>query len=408
MAMSYEASIKYDLSLVRPDINNIINDPKKENIEKNGEFIYKQWLHNGKAYNIIKYNKNHENYNEVNGLYRSVIFSNGKINVFSPPKAVNFYNFINCFSVQQCYGEEIIEGTMINLFYDNDLNKWNISTKTSVGGKLRFFQDQENFDVLFNEVCQKLEIDINLFDNNYMYSFVMQHPKNKFVLPIEDMKLYIIAIYKIEGTVIKEVEREKYNTLNLDHQFSKLWFPYRFFIDSYENLMARFGTMNSNIDCVGVMVKSLNGVRTKIVNPGYKYIKNLRGNNCKLQFQYLSLRKDDKVKEYLKYFPESKKAFSEFRKYLHIYTETLYSNYISCYIKKEAPLLEYSPKFRTHMFNLHQDYLKMKENNEYVNKQKVINYINNLEPAILMYSLNYDLRELGKKYYKTDNVEMVQ
>lgn len=408
MAMYYEASIQYDLSTVRPDINNIINDPKKENIEKNGEFIYKQWLHNGKAYNIIKYNKNHENYNEVNGLYRSIIFSNGKINVFSPPRAVNFYNFINYFSFQQCYGEEIIEGTMINLFYDDDLNKWNIATKTSVGGKLRFFQEQENFDVLFNEICEKLELDINQFDKNYMYSFVMQHPKNKFVLPIEEMKLYIIAIYKIEGTVIKEVEREKYNTLNLDHQFCKLWFPYRFLIDSYENLMARFGTMNSNIDCVGVMIKSLSGVRTKIVNPGYKYIKNLRGNNCKLQFQYLSLRKDDKVKEYLKYFPESKKLFSEFRKYLHIYTETLYSNYISCYIKKEGPLLEYSPKFRTHMFNLHQDYLKMKANNEYVNKEKVINYINNLDPAILMYSLNYDLRELGKKYCKTDNVEMVQ
>ena len=395
--MSSDIKIEYNLSDLTLDIKEVLNNPKKEIIEKNGEFLYKQWLHN-KTYNIIKYNKNYEYFDPINGLCRSIIFSNGKINVFSPPKAINFLNFVNIFPVEQCYGEEIIEGTMINIFYDNDTNSWNIATKTSVGGKIRYFQNQENFNVLFDEICNQLQLNLNEFDNKYMYSLVMQHPKNKFVLPINEMKLYLIAIYKIEDIIVTEIPREKYGELNLDHVFNKLWFPYRFYIDSYENLVNSFGTMNNNINNVGVMIKTFTGVRTKIVSQGYKYIKNLRGNSTKLQFQYLCLRKDNRVKEYLNYFPESRKEFSEFRKFIHIFTQTLYRNYISCYIKKEAPLLDYPQKFRTHMYNLHQHYLMIKTNNGYINRQTVIDYINNLEPAILMYTLNYDLREIGKKY----------
>ena len=48
------------------------------------------------------------------------------------------------------------------------------------------------------------------------------------------------------------------------------------------------------------------------------------------------------------------------------------------------------------MFNLHQYYLSVRENNGFVNKNVVINYINNLESAKLMYSLNYHLRDLTK------------
>ena len=110
-----------------------------------------------------------------------------------------------------------------------------------------------------------------------------------------------------------------------------------------------------------------------------------------------------KFKEYLNYFPESKKIFSEFRKNIHNFTQALFTNYISCYIKKEAPLMNYVYKYRTHMYNLHQYYLSIKTDNGYINKMSVINYINNLEPAILMYALNYDLRTFGKNENNENN-----
>lgn len=398
MAALEQSTIRYDLKNIRNDIEDVVKNPTKDSIEKDNYFQYKQWLHDGKCYNILKYNKQFLEQNPNIGLCRSLIFSNGKVNVFSPPKYVNFNKFVTLYNESQCFGEQIIEGTMINLFYDNDLNKWEIATKTSVGGKIRYFSERKNFDILFNEVCKNLELDLNEFDKKYMYSFVMQHPENRIVVPIEQMTLYLVSIYEIDNSlVVNEIPREKYGTLNLDHVFNKLWFPYRFYIDSFENLYNNFGSMNCNFNNIGVMVKSYDGCRSKIIAPSYKYIKDLRGNYSKLQFQYLSLRRDNKVKEYLRYFPESGKKFSEFRNHIHSFTDTLFKNYISCYIKKQYPLLEYPENFRTHMFNIHQKYLEMREDGQYISKQNVVEYVNKLDPSLLMYSLNYSLRELGKQ-----------
>ena len=407
MALSREIDIKYNLKNVMENMEELVNIPDKEKLENNGRFIYKQWIHKEKIYNILKYNKNCDSLKEDEGLCRSIMFSNGKVNVFSPPKAIAFDNFTLLFNVTECYAEEIIEGTMINLFYDSELGSWEIATKTSVGGKLRFFREQENFDVLFKEVCEVLQIDINSFNKEYMYSFVMQHPKNKFVLPINQIKLFLIAIYKIDDLEVVEVPREKYGELGLDHVFSRLWFPIRFLVDSFENLKNNFGSMNTDINYIGVMLKSYNGIRSKIVNPAYKQIKELRGNNNKLQYQYLCLRHDNRVKEYLYYFPENRKNFSQFRKQIHEYTNQLYSNYVDCYIKKTKPLIEYPNNFRTHMYILHQHYLTIKETNQYITKNIVIEYVNKLEPSLLMFSLNYHLREIGKKIISNQTNNMM-
>ena len=46
------------------------------------------------------------------------------------------------------------------------------------------------------------------------------------------------------------------------------------------------------------------------------------------------------------------------------------------------------------MFNLHQIYLSIREHKGYINKTMVIDYINKLDSAQLMYSLNYHMRKI--------------
>ena len=143
-----------------------------------------------------------------------------------------------------------------------------------------------------------------------------------------------------------------------------------------------------------VLYNKKTGERTKVRNPTYEEVRQLRGNQPKLQFQYLSLRKEGKVNEFLKFYPENKTELSMFRDQIHLFTTTLYDNYVSCYIKKEKPLKEFSPQFRTHMFNIHKLYLtEMKEKKEHIKISSVINFVNNLEPTLLMFSLNYNFRQ---------------
>ena len=98
----------------------------------------------------------------------------------------------------------------------------------------------------------------------------------------------------------------------------------------------------------------------------------------------------------MKYYPENKVEFSKFRVQLHLFTNTLFTNYISCYIRKEKPLIEFPEQYRTHMFNIHNKYLnELKESHKFVTKTVVINHVNNIHPSLLMYCLNLQFRQLS-------------
>ena len=108
----------------------------------------------------------------------------------------------------------------------------------------------------------------------------------------------------------------------------------------------------------------------------------------------------------MKFYPENKPEFSNFRDQVHLFTDTLLSNYISCYIKKEKPLKEFPEQFRTHMFKIHKIYMEdLKDKNVYVNNTVVINYVNDIAPAKLMYSLNFHLRKRNVDFIKGEDKE---
>ena len=163
--------------------------------------------------------------------------------------------------------------------------------------------------------------------------------------------------------------------------------------------------MNTSYDIVGVVIHNkITGERIKIRNPVYEQVRNLRGNQPKLQYQYLSLRREGKVKDFLKFYPENKSNFSEFRDQVHLFTNTLYSNYVSCYIKKEKPLMEFSQQYRTHMFNIHQIYMnELREKKLFINNTVVQKYVNELHPSLLMYCLNFQMRKRNVDTIVSDN-----
>jgi hypothetical protein len=151
---------------------------------------------------------------------------------------------------------------------------------------------------------------------------------------------------------------------------------------------------NCDYRIVGCMIKNIKTKeRTKIRNNNYENVRKLKGNSNKLQYQYYWLRKHKKIQEYLRYFPEHNDSFMEFQNALHSWTIELLKNYTNCFIKKEKRLKEYPFQFRIHMYNLHQLYLNKKFNNNnerfYINKEVVINHINDLDAAALMYLINF-------------------
>jgi len=351
-------------------------------------------------FSILRYKKDFLSVDLLStyGLLRSVILSNNRIVCFSPPKSLSGEQFMKNYPTKtpNLVAEEFVEGTMINVFYNGS---WQISTRNTVGAEVKFYQSAtKSFYQLFCEACSFNNFNIQTLNPDFCYSFVLQHPDNRIVVPFNSPQLFLIAVYQIDqhpdSIRIIEQNLNTVKTYGLWHT-TGVKFPEIYEFTTYTELIERFASPNTPYDVLGVVVKNIEtGERTKFRNPIYEEVRHLRGNQPKLQYQYLSLRHSGKLPEFLKFYPETKVEMSKFRDQVHMFTNTLHQNYISCYVRKEKPLREYSDQYRTHMFKLHEQFINdLRPNNLSVTNTVVIKYVNSLHPSLLMYCLNHNMRK---------------
>lgn len=400
--------VKYILSDI-PTFNDIVkNDNSTSNILKLNKVECR--TSNNTPYKVIRYDKNFLSCDLIPtyGLCRSIIINNNnKVVGFAPPKSIPSDEFIKKYNEQSdgIVAEEFVEGTMINVFWDDSIGLtggWEIATRNTVGATSSFYKGAraKTFRDMFLEAAKEANLKFDNLIKTICYSFVLQHPENRIVVPFKKPQLYLVGTYRItneENSVYVEVFDYKQANKNFPFTLvgADIKIPEVYTFEKYSDLIEKYGSMNTPYDVVGVVIhNTTTGERTKIRNPVYEQVRNLRGNQPKLQYQYLCLRREGKVGDFLKFYPENKKDFSSFRDQIHLFTDTLFSNYVSCYIKKERPLKEFSDQFRTHMFNIHQKYLnELREKKHFITNTVVIKYVNELHPSLLMYCLNFQMRK---------------
>tara|TARA_X000000368_G_C23025808_1_gene710111 strand:- start:399 stop:1580 length:1182 start_codon:yes stop_codon:yes gene_type:complete len=345
------------------------------------------------ALTLIKYNKEKLNSDNLNtlGLFRSVIVDGERIISYSPPKSIPHKTFNQENDFQELnYIQRYIEGTMINVFWNDKIGDWDIATRSNIGARCHYnVLIKETFRYMFLDTMNKVNLDFDDLNKNYSYCFIMQHPKNRIVTPIKNHKLYLCNVYRFENFNVYTVNDNEIGAHLINFKIKNI-------LDNTNDLKQIYETnkYEDDYEKVGIVFKNSQGQRCKVRNSAYEYVRRLKGNSPKLQFQYYNLKQQNKIKEYLKYYPEQTETFMKMRDDLYEFTNKLYSNYISCYIKKENPLKEFPYQYRSHMFNIHQHYLnELKEQHKFINKREVINYINKLEPARLMYSMNINYRK---------------
>ena len=411
-------------------INNSIN-LNVTNALKNEHnyFNIKKYTFNNIEYNIIKYSKEaiksimESNYDEYLAIskFRSVIIRNNKVVCFAPEKSLEYTYFVNTYSAENSWVEDYIDGTMINVFYDNIKQTWEIATRSTVGGNIVFFNDVKNykyfdnnnyfkdyynltFRSMFFEACNICNLDLNCLDEKYVYSFVLQHPFNRIVTPIVTPVIYLVKVYEIThpvNNVLSAINLDKVTIHEINIQSLLNCPPYIFlncnmkFVNKYPvtnftDIKDYYASGNAGYICVGCFLYSKDGTRSKIRNSSYEEVRKLRGNQPKLQFNYLSLKQQNKVGEFLQYYPEHTVIFNKFKLALYYYTSNLFMNYISCFIRKEKPLKEYEFEYKSHMYKLHDKYkTELKPNKKNIDKKFVIDYVNSLHPAQQMFIINY-------------------
>lgn len=385
----------------------------------------KHWAVGGKNYNVVRYDKQFlsQDRAETVGLFRSVVHLDGKIISFAPPKTISYDSFVSRLDNSKPVKiEDYVEGTMINAFHTGE--SWEITTRSSVGGRVAFYTMdgkpqtgvENTFRGMFMDTLQHNEMmndegddskndllaQLDNFPKNYCFSFVLQHPKNRIVVPFTTPQLFLVKMYEITDNVVSEVDIT-------DDVRSKLpnWMQYPRGGDDLASMSAYLSSGDADYKIVGAMISGFDTegrhMRSKYRNVTYETVRKLRGNQPKLQYRYLMLRQSQKVKDYLRYYPEHKNLFSDYRDMIHKFTHELHSKYISCYVKKEGPLGGYSSQYRTHMYKLHELYTtSLSKENKIVRRSVVVTYVNELHPSLLMHSINFHHQQAK------DDMEIVQ
>ena len=382
--------------------------------------------------------------------YRSVICRGNDVLCMAPPKGMSVETFTQKYPVglsagagnddagdtADMYVNEVIEGTMINLFYVEGCG-WEIATKGAVGGNYWYLRTQYptvgidgpqlTFRQMFLEACGVgVDTDgiwgdlgdvafLGNLDRDYVYSFVLQHPLNHIVGWVPAPKLWLVAVYKrldgggvdggVDGSMgfeyVSPLEYESWPVFgggggggvgSMGVHFPK-WYPFHGGNAGYVELDTLVAGLPFEIP--GLMVTHLvTGDRCRIDHPRYMEALAIRGNHPNLQYHYLTMLKgmgNPGVAEFLEYFPWYEGVFQRFYWQLVEFVRGVHQAYVDRYVQRIAAECEVSKRYAPHIWRLHnQTYLPGLAVGQKVviRKEVVWGYVWGLEVKELMAYLN--------------------
>ena len=377
-------------------------------------------------YTILNYTPEMNNMNSTSiGNYRSVIVdTNTNIPLsFSPVKSIPYVDFIQKYPTptDEIQINEMVEGTMIHLFYDTTAEEWQIATKSAIGGNCWYFHSSYGktldfghqqkpktfremfYDALRSDISTPLS-DIHFIQQlskEYSYCFVLQHPDNHFVYHITNPVIILVAVFAISALEtpyeygVSLIPQTEYNQ-KIPHLVSyngMVNVPE--YMDKYMKEYMNWNTFVANPQYnarKGFMITNVRtGERTKLENPEYLKVKELRGNHPNLQYQYFALLRLGKVREFLSYFPMYLPLFRQLYHQYHTFIRDVHQAYVSYYIHKKThvPIMK---KYFIHIANLHHNvYIPSLATQKRVIKHSVVReYFDQMEPREILYFLHYD------------------
>ena len=104
--------------------------------------------------------------------------------------------------------EEYVDGTMINVFWDELIGEsgdWQITSRSCVEANVGFYlhTGSKTFRYMFLDACNEKSLEFDYLNKKHedgsrlCYSFVLQHPENRIVVPYNKPNLVLVKVYKI-------------------------------------------------------------------------------------------------------------------------------------------------------------------------------------------------------------------
>jgi hypothetical protein len=373
MSCSFENSQLYSYT-INPYINHI-----------NQKIKQKIYATKKSHYSILNYDKDYICFDDKeSSKYKSVICSypEKQILCVAPIKSIPFNHFKQNRNGNSIVISEIMEGIMINLFYDSRIESWEIATKSAVGGKYGQKYNNSNsmfYDMFIDALAGNTEKQLN---DNPTINMLPKWCCYSFVMTIEPIpKLTLISVCNIQI----------YNIIIIPSYIYKKWkvfesvhcvisFPNEYEYINYKNIVNR---------CMLTDYES--GERTKWFHPDYIINKKINKIKPSLQYQYLCFRRINKVYNYLGFFPKQRNDFYLIEQQYEQYIDKVHQYYMEHFVKKTIQWQDIPIKFRDTIYKIHHsirlDGLS-KQMRIVITKNIVRDWLNKKDPKDVAYKLN--------------------
>lgn len=238
--------------------------------------------------------------------------------------------------------EDFIDGVMINMFWDGTM--WRCATRTQLDASGHFY-GKRPFAELFTETFLATGLNFNDFDRDLCYSWVLQHPSERVVVPIPYgvAKLYLVETTRVAGVAAPSPipmgvrVPEKHN------------------LNSIEAIKARVLTWGNRFGIAwqGLVVK-MGDQRFKIRSAEYEAARELRGNQAKLPYVWMERWSQGRLISYLRQYPEEAPDAEATTQQFKACTQELHRFYMAVYRHHTMPLKDVPQKYRKLVWEAHQ------------------------------------------------------
>jgi|UniRef100_A0A6C0IN96 hypothetical protein len=347
-----------------------------------------------KLYDILNYDKTVVCFNDVqNSRYKNVILSHPEKQVLSvmPPKNIPFSYFKKQFpemhqSIHNHFEiTEFIDGPIINLFYDNRTQKWELVTKYKNAKKGYILRQ---YSATYKEFVQLVRGPEGA-DINTLYCMNIFNKKSTYNFKIQNDRLYLISVYQIKHMVnnvaICNIVKQN-TTLELQPLIGIISYPKQFHFYDYKDMLEKIE--NDSQYPNKFIITHSSGVQTTLLTTDCEFVQKYNSVPRNIQFLYLCVKRINKNFELTDLYPRFKNQFITVDGLYSDFIDKIHTAYVHYYILKDD-IYKDCYMFWAHRIHKEVYIPSLKTQKIKIHKEVIRNYFTTKHPRELLYLLQH-------------------
>jgi len=230
-------------------------------------------------------------------------------------------HFPDDWELDSCKITTSCDGSQIKVFFYEKNNNWVVSTTRRIDASRSYFFSNKSFMDMWKDASSSL--NWSKMDKNCCYSFVLAHPDNRVVA--RHTKPFLTHVFtrnmKTFESVSDDIGVPKPQSVTFKTK-SDIWKSIKRLPYYKEGYVVQRGD-----DFI------------KLINLKYQEVKDLRGSSSSLLYHYFYLKSENKIRQFLSYYPESAETFGYFDNCFNNLCILTYNEYVLLRVRKviQAP-----------------------------------------------------------------------